>query len=451
VIDDSPSRSPAAGSREDRVVADLPSVEPMPPQVGGPVPWLAGGTGLLVNPTAFFGRQRGRHGDTFVVDAFGHRLFCVFSAAGTRALYELPEDQASFGLATYTLIKAKVPLELLLGRRNHPKNLFGSQKVETYLDHLHQAVDLEVDQLGASGRFEVFTEMRRLGHRLGLAAWAGEEAASARYLDRLIPLFDRLDSSESFVRPDRNAVTWATRKRSERAAIAGIEAILAEIWAERKTKPPAGDFLDQIYDSYADLPAGERVLNAARDVIVIHMGSQSNLYAALAWTLANLLLHPDLLERVRAGDDELLEQCANESIRMAQRSITLRQVVKPMTFTVADQAYDLAPGVLVTTMLSNTNTTAGPDLDRFDPAHYRGRRLAPDVSVPTKELVSTFGHGSHSCPAARFSISAIRISIRGLLDHYDLTPSFTSVAPRSRQIGGVARAAKPCWCDYRAR
>ena len=118
--------------------------------------------------------------------------------------------------------------------------------------------------------------MRRLGHRLGLASWAGEEAASARYLDRLIPLFDRLDSSESFVRPDRNAVTWATRKRSERAAMAGIEAILAEIWAERKTKPPVGDFLDQ--------------------------------------------------------------------------------------------TYDLAPGVLVTTLLSNTNTTAGPDLDHFDPA-----------------------------------------------------------------------------------
>lgn len=110
------------------------------------------------------------------------------------------------------------------------------------------------------------------------------------------------------------------------------------------------------------------------------------------------MLHPDLLERVRAGDDELLEQGANESIRMAQRSITLRQGVKPMTFTVADQAYDLAPGVLVATMLSNTNTTAGLDLD-----------------------------------------------------HYVLTPSFASVAPRSRRIGGVARAAKPCWCDCRAR
>ena len=96
--------------------------------------------------------------------------------------------------------------------------------------------------------------------------------------------------------------------------MAGIEAILAEIWAERKAKPPVGDFLEQIYDSYADLPDDEREVNAARDVIVI---------------------------------------------RMAQRSITLRQVVKPMTFTVAEQTDDLAPGVLVTTMLSNTNTNRG--------------------------------------------------------------------------------------------
>ena len=37
-----------------------------------------------------------------------------------------------------------------------------------------------------------------------------------------------------------------------------------------------------------------------------------------------------------------------------------------------------------------------------------GRKLAADVPVATKELVSTFGHGSHSCPAARFSITRRR-------------------------------------------
>ena len=428
-----------------------PTVEPAAPTVRGSLPWVRGGLGLLSDPTAFFQRQRRVHGDTFVVDAFGHRLFCVFSPEGVRSLYAQPEEQASFGIATYQLIKAKVPVELLLGRRNHPKTLFGSQKVETYLDHLQRAVELEIARLGASGTFEIFTEMRRLSHRLGLSSWAGSEAASERYLERLIPLFDGLDSSESFVRPGRAAVTWATGKRRELAAMAGIEGIFGEIIAERRSKPPVDDFLTQILDSYGDLAPDERAIAAARDVIVIHMGSQSNLYAALAWTLVNLVRRPELLERVRDGDDVLLDQCANESIRMAQRSITMRQVLAPIEVDTGERAYRLSPGVLLTTMLSCHNTSVAPGLEHFDPDHYQGRRLSPQVALPTKELVSTFGHGVHTCPAARFSISAIRIATRGLLERYDLTPRFVDAAPRRRQIGGVARSARPCRVWYRRR
>ncbi len=416
----------------------------MPVRAAGPLPWVGAGWGLLRNPTGLFERLRARHGDTFVLDAFGHRFFCVFSPDGLRALYAQPEDEASFGLATYTLIKAKVPIELLLGRRTHPKALFGNVKVEGYLDNLQGAVAQEIGRLGPSGRFEVFEEMRRLGHRMGLASWCGAEAASPPFVDRLIPLFDALDSSESFVRPARTLITWATRKRSEWRAMAGIEGILGEILDQRATQPPVGDFLDQIFGAYSDLPYDEQVRGTARDVIVIHMGSQSNLYAALAWTFINLLLHPDLLARVRAGDDALLEQCANESIRMVQRSITMRQVLKPIAIDTGDGAYQLSPGTLLTTMLSVTNTTAAAGLDVFDPLHYEGRKLTSGVGLPTKELVSTFGHGPHSGPAARFSISAIRTSLGLLLDHYE----FTSAAPRLRQIGGVARAARPCWVGY---
>jgi cytochrome P450 len=174
--------------------ASPPSISPMPALVGGRLPWVGGGLGLLRNPTAYFERMQAAHGDTFVLDAFGHRLFCVFSPEGVRSLYAQPEEQASFGLATYTLIKAKVPIELLLGRRNHPKALFGNARVEGYLGTLRDAVTLEMDRLGPSGSFEVFAEMRRLGHRLGLASWCGAEAASPRYIDQLIPLFDALDS-----------------------------------------------------------------------------------------------------------------------------------------------------------------------------------------------------------------------------------------------------------------
>ena len=278
------------------------------------------------------------------------------------------------------------------------------------------------------------------------------EAASPRYLPRLVPLFDRLDGSEAFVRPGRTLLTAATGKRLERRAMHGIERVVAEIWAGRRAAGvERDDFLSQLYRSFDDLPPAERDIEVARDLILIHMGSQSNLYAALAWTLVNVVAHPELTSRVRAGEEGLLERCAYESIRLAQRSITLRQVLRPVELDDGDRTYRVSPGVLITTMLSVTNTTAAEGLEGFDPDHYQGRKLSAVVILPTKELVSTFGHGIHTCPAQRFSISAIVIAVRRLLEEYELEPLFGDARPRRRQIGGVARAERPCVVRYRAR
>ena len=429
----------------------MPTVAPMPPRAGGPLPWVGAGLGLLRDPTAYFGRTRERLGDTFLVDAFGYRLFCVFSAEGVRSLYSLPEREASKGVADYALLRHKVPDELFAGRRHRPHDLFGSQEVEGYLANVEEAVRLQQEELGSQGRFEIFEYTRRLGHRVGLASWAGVEAASPGTLDRLIPLFDQLDSSESFVHPASAFLSHATKKRREITAMQGIDEILGEIVAERdRLGSTSGDFLDQIRAGWQDAEGPERARGVSRDLVLIHMGSQSNLFAAMAWTLIQLLAHPQLLARVREGDDDLLERCANEATRVAQRSITLRQVLRPCEVEDEQRSYRLEPGVFVTTMLSVLNTTSAPGLDRFDPDHYQGRRLV-GVDLPARELVSTFGHGKHACPAQRFAITSIRISLRRLFDAYDLEALYREAKPLRRQIGGVSRAAAPCRVRYRRR
>jgi len=153
----------------------------MPPGTGGPVTRMRGVWGLLRNPTAYLERCRAAWGDTFVVDVAGHRLLCLFSAQGIRGLYGFAEHEASFGLATFELIRRKVPDELFAGRRNTPHDLFGRQETERYLGNLEEAVAIEIDALGPRGYFEVFAECRRLGHRLGLGSWAGVEALPHRF------------------------------------------------------------------------------------------------------------------------------------------------------------------------------------------------------------------------------------------------------------------------------
>jgi cytochrome P450 len=226
--------------------------------------------------------------------------------------------------------------------------------------------------------------------------------------------------------------------------------VFAEILAERHRAARTGsDFLDRIWDSFADLDDAARATATARDVVMIHMGAQSNLYAAMGWTLINVLAHPELRAAICGGDAGALESAASESIRLAQRSITLRAVLEPIAFDDGRAIYRLAPGTFVTTMLPVTNLSAAPQWDGFDASRYRGRRLVAPDAPAVRELVSTFGHGRHACPAQRFSISAIRTALTRLLERYDLEPEYERARPLARQLGAVARPAAPCVVRYR--
>jgi cytochrome P450 len=79
--------------------------------------------------------------------------------------------------------------------------------------------------------------------------------------------------------------------------------------------------------------------------------------------------------------------------------------------------------------------------------------LRDEADLPARELVTTFGHGEHTCPAQPFSLAAMCRSAERLIATYDLTPvpAFTTVTPLAVQIGGVARSQLPCEVHYRAR
>ena len=444
----------AALGRARRAIAALfgprPSVDPMPPHARGALPWLGAGRALADDPTAFFVRCRERLGDTFVVDAFGYRLFCVFSPLGVRNLWKLPEEQASKALADLTLLSHKLPLELFEGRRTLPHDLFARDDVETYLENLRNAVAFELDDLGDAGSIELFTFTKRLGHRMGLASWGGLGTLCAEELDRLIVHFEQLDASESFVHPHKAMFATATRKRRERRAMRAIE----QIFIETLTKRPRlgqSDLFSRICAAWDDVPSPEREIGIARDVIVVHMGSQTNLFAAMAWTLVYALGDPSVIERLRQGDDSGLDSFSHEAIRMSQRSIVLRRVVSPIEISDEHGTYRLAPGTLVATMLSVTNRSAAPGLEHFDSDNYRGATFVRAAELPARELVTTYGHGKHTCPAHRFSTSAIRHATSELFERFELTPLFSQPQPLRRQIGGVARADRPCEVVYEAR
>jgi cytochrome P450 len=430
----------------------ITGVEPVPEVAATALPWDAD----VPDPVAALAAARAEHGDTFAVRSGGTTYLFLFSDAGVRSFYALPEEQASKGVADVTMLLRKLPDELFDGRRTLPHDLFDRDHVRSYLGLLDWAIDAQCDELGDDGTVDAFTLTRRLGHRLGLACWAGATFTDRGELDRLIDALDDLDGAASFVDPGAMVDVAATGKARERAALAEVETVMREVLRRRDAhRPDENELFDEIVDRWADVEGEAREVGIARDVVLVHLASMSNLFAALGWMLVDLMQRPELLARVRAetkrGDTDLVERCALESTRLAQRSIMMRTVLAPVDVDTGAVTYRAEPGVVIATFLPLTNTSAAPGLDRYDADRWAGRRLRADGAPETRELVTTFGHGRHTCPAQPFSLAAMCRSVSALVDRYDLELMDGPPGPPAGQIGGVARSAGPCPVRYRRR
>ena len=272
----------------------------------------------------------------------------------------------------------------------------------------------------------------------------GDAAATAPYLDALVADLECLDGAEAFVHPERMAGSDAA-KTVEREALARIEPVVRE----RLRAGGDNGFLGEIASRWSDVGEAEQVRGVTGDVVLLHVATMTNLFAALGWTICLVLLDPAVHARVEAGADRgLLDRCALEAVRIGQRSIMMRSVLQPCEIDDGRTTYRLPPGVLLATMLPLTNTTARAGFDRFDPDRWVGRKLRDEGLLGAKEVVTTFGHGGHRCPEQRFSLSAIGRAVERLATTFDLRAGFDSVRAVPSQIGGVARAADPCPVAY---
>lgn len=356
-------------------------------------------------PVAALSAARAELGDTFEVHSGDDHYLFLFSESGLASFYGLAEREASKGLADYRMLLRKLPPELFDGRRTFAHDLFGAQLVEDYLDHLDRALAAELALLADRGEFDAFELGRRLGHRLGLACWIGPEVALGSRFDELMAAFERLDGADAFVHPERIAAVRASDYAEERAALHAVVSEIGSALADRS----GGGFLDVIEERWADTDGATLVRGVAYDVVLLHVATMTNLVAALGWALLAALERPD----------EPVDLVALEAIAAAQRSIMMRTALRDLEV----DGWAVRRGTIVATMLPVTHGETEPT------------------------LITTFGHGSHRCPAKRFSMTAIARTVAALRSTFELTVA-TVPDVLEYQIGGVGRPAGPCPVTY---
>jgi cytochrome P450 len=438
-------------------------VSPKPPMVHDELAHIGAGLRFAQSPTNFLAAMRQEYGDTFLVDVFGYKLFCVFSPQGLKSLYAAAEDEASFGMATFDMLGFKTPLDIFLDADiDLFYELLVPDKVTAYTKDFAAAVTQVISEWGDSGAIEVFDALRTLEQRVGFAVWMGEEATRDGIWQQFKTQFDVLSQENAFVSPQQTLETLSSGKAREKQAVAEIMALVDAMLSQREAADTWPD--DNFTFLYRRFKSEERQVTLRKlthNIINANQGFLSNLYAALCWSLINLKHYPDTQQRLEAeiaatkekfgehfytSQDALdsmrfCEQLLMESVRLAQRSITLRKVMKEIRFDCGTAVYTIQPGVYITTMLSVINTQT-PELARFDPDHYQGRRIDPALIAQGKETISTFGHGLHACPAQKFSHNMCKVLMSLLLQNFEFGGLDTLVAPSSSQMGGVARAGR---------
>ncbi len=183
-----------------------------------------------------------------------------------------------------------------------------------------------------------------------------------------------------------------------------------------------------------------------------------------AWTLIELLRHPDLMDEVVAELDELyaggptvsfqalreiprLEAAIKETLRLHPPLILLLRVAQ-QEFEVGD--YTVPPGTMVgaSPRVSNRIAEDFPAPDTFDPDRYSEERQEDRLNrwnwIP-------FGAGRHRCVGSAFAMMQLKAIFSVLLQDYEFEMAQPSDSYRDDTSKMVIQLEQPCTVRYRRR
>ncbi len=183
-----------------------------------------------------------------------------------------------------------------------------------------------------------------------------------------------------------------------------------------------------------------------------------------AWTLIELLRHPDTLKDVVAELDDLYADGSEISFQ-ALRSIprleaSLKETLRlhpPLVILlrVAQEPIELAghaiePGTMVAASprVSNRIAEDFPDPDRFDPGRYLDGEQADLVNRWTW---IPFGAGKHRCVGNAFAMMQLKAIFSVILRDYEFEPAQPLDSYRDDVSKMVIQLEQPCRVRYRRR
>ncbi|APA94514.1 cytochrome P450 [Nocardia seriolae] len=286
--------------------------------------------------------------------------------------------------------------------------------------------------------------------------------------DRFAHLYHELErGTDAYCYVDPYAPIESFRRRDE--ARWELVKLVRHIMAGRLANPPTGkddrDMLDVLV-SIQDEQGRPRFSASEITGIFISMmfAGHHTTSGTAAWTIIELLRHPDVLEQVVAELDTLyadgsdvsfhalrqipiLEAVLKEALRLHPPLIILMRVARE-EFEVCGHRIDRGDLVAASPAVSNRIPEAFPNPERFDPSRY----IDPNQEdLANRWTWIPFGAGRHRCVGAAFALMQLKAIFSILLRDWEFELAQPSDSYRNDHSKMVVQLQQPCAVRYRRR
>ncbi|MET9030398.1 cytochrome P450 [Nocardia sp. NPDC004168] len=286
--------------------------------------------------------------------------------------------------------------------------------------------------------------------------------------DRFAHLYHDLErGTDALAYVDPYAPIESFRRRDQ--ARAELVELVQGIMDRRAADPPTGKDDRDMLDVLISIPGdnGEPRFSASEITgifISMMFAGHHTTSGTAAWTIIELLRHPEMLDRVVTELDELyadgsdisfgalrqipmLESVLKETLRLHPPLIILMRVARG-EFDVCGHRIEPGDHVAATPAISNRIPEDFPDPDAFDPGRYIDPNQADLVNRWTW---IPFGAGRHRCVGAAFALMQLKAIFSLLLRDWEFEMVQPSDSYRNDHSKMVVQLAQPCTVRYRRR
>ncbi|MGV9722924.1 cytochrome P450 [Nocardia beijingensis] len=286
--------------------------------------------------------------------------------------------------------------------------------------------------------------------------------------DRFAHLYHDLErGTDALAYVDPYAPIESFRRRDQ--ARAELVELVQSIMDRRAADPPTGkddrDMLDVLISIPGEDGAPRFSASEITGIFISMMfAGHHTTSGTAAWTIIELLRHPEVLDRVVAELDELyadgsdisfgalrqipvLESVLKETLRLHPPLIILMRVARG-EFDVCGHRIEPGDHVAATPAISNRIPEDFPDPDAFDP----GRYIDPNqADLANRWTWIPFGAGRHRCVGAAFALMQLKAIFSLLLRDWEFEMTQPPDSYRNDHSKMVVQLAQPCTVRYRRR